>query len=244
MAARQGQRVLLRAEIAHAGKRIVTHTTELHPRAVVVEWPGDLPAVGASIEIQLSFPRFVQPFAVSARVTSAVHGGGHGHPATAHCDIVSASDEALAFLAAMSGERATARLERRTDYRCLLVEDNGFVRDLFTYGMDKYRRTRGPQITLTLANDAEEAWSMLTESNYDMAIVDYYLPTRNGSDLIARMRAQPRYADIPVVAISVGGAEARDASMAAGADLFLDKPIVMRDLFETLDRLAVRAEAP
>jgi CheY-like chemotaxis protein len=242
MTAGRGQRVLLRAEITHAGKRIVTHTTELHSRAVVVEWPGDLPTVGDRIDIQLSFPRFVRPFAVSARVASAVHAGGHGNPATARCDIVSTSDEALAFLAAMAGERAKARLEPGTDYRCLLVEDNGFIRDLFTYGMDKYRRTRNAAITLALANDADEAWSMLAESKYDMAIVDYYLPTRNGSELIARMRAQPRYVDIPVVAISVGGAEARAASMAAGADLFLDKPIVMRDLFETLDRLAVCAE--
>jgi FixJ family two-component response regulator len=42
---------------------------------------------------------------------------------------------------------------------------------------------------------------------------------------------------MPVVAISVGGQDARDASMEAGADLFLDKPIVLVDLFDTLDKL-------
>ena len=48
---------------------------------------------------------------------------------------------------------------------------------------------------------------------------------------------------MPIVAISVGGAEARQASIAAGADLFLDKPLVMRDLFTTLDLLTLREAA-
>ena len=47
---------------------------------------------------------------------------------------------------------------------------------------------------------------------------------------------------VPVVAISVGGAAARDASLEAGADLFLDKPIVLRDLFTTLARLTLREQ--
>jgi CheY-like chemotaxis protein len=200
------------------------------------------PAIGAEVTILLSFPRLVQPFQVRARVADAVHEEGPGKPAKVRCEVVAASREALAFLAEMAGQPADPAPESRSNYRCLLVEDNNFIRDLFSYGMDKYRRTRGAKVSLALAHDAEQAWTMLTESDYDMAIVDYYLPTQNGSELIARMRAQPRYADIPVVAISVGGAEAREASMAAGADLFLDKPIVMRDLFDTLDRLAVRTE--
>jgi hypothetical protein len=42
----------------------------------------------------------------------------------------------------------------------------------------------------------------------------------------------------PIVAISVGGSDAREAAISAGADLFLDKPVVLRDLFRTLQVLS------
>jgi CheY-like chemotaxis protein len=78
---------------------------------------------------------------------------------------------------------------------------------------------------------------MLADGTYDLAIVDYYLPELNGAQLVKRMRAEPRLAAVPIVAVSVGGTEARDATLAAGADLFLDKPLVLKDLFATLERL-------
>jgi DNA-binding response OmpR family regulator len=61
-----------------------------------------------------------------------------------------------------------------------------------------------------------------------------------GSDLVARMRRTAALAHVPVVVMSVGSKEARAASIAAGADLFLDKPVAMRDLLETLEQLAGR----
>jgi len=124
------------------------------------------------------------------------------------------------------------------EYRCLLVEDNQFIVDLFTYGVHKYGSARRRPIAMSVAKNAEEAWQMLEGEPYDMAIVDHYLPTKTGADLIAQIRQSPRTSQMPVVAISVGGLEVREATMSAGADLFLDKPVVMRDLFDTLDRLA------
>jgi hypothetical protein len=40
-----------------------------------------------------------------------------------------------------------------------------------------------------------------------------------------------------LVAISGGGPEARRAMLAAGCDLFLGKPVVLRDLFATIESL-------
>jgi CheY-like chemotaxis protein len=235
-----GQRVLLRAEIAHAGKRVVTHTTEVGPHRLTFDWLAGPPAIGDDVTILLSFPRLVRPVSVSGRVAGVTVEAGHGKPTSISCEVIAASDEALDLLTEMGGQGAEPAPESQLDYRCLLVEDNNFIGDLFAYGVGKFAKSRGAKVSLAIARDAEEAWAMLMESKYDMVIVDYYLPSQNGSELIARMRAQPRYADMAVVAISVGGDEAREASMAAGADLFLDKPVVIRDLFTTLDRLAVR----
>jgi CheY-like chemotaxis protein len=235
----QAQRVLLRAEVVHAGGRIVAHTTEISPTTILLDCPVPL-RVGSEVTIMLSFPRLVGPFEVSARVTEVRRGDGPGNAGAVVCEVLAASDEARAFLADVGVGTRWPKMAAHDSYRCLLVEDNSFIRDLFVYGMDKYGRTRGAPVSLSLAGDADQAWEMLAQSDFDMAIIDYYLPTRNGSALIERMRALPRHADLPVVAISVGGAEAREASIAAGADLFLDKPIVMRDLFTTLDMLTLR----
>src|SRR5690606_27482249 len=126
--------------------------------------------------------------------------------------------------------------------RILLVEDNGFIRDVFEYGLRVFFQARGAY-TVAHADTVEVAWQRLAETSYDIAIVDYYLPAETGAALIERMRRDARLADVPIVAVSVGGRDAREASLAAGADLFLDKPLVFRDLFNTLRVLAL-PEAP
>jgi CheY-like chemotaxis protein len=54
------------------------------------------------------------------------------------------------------------------------------------------------------------------------------------------LRRDPKFAHSAVVAISVGGRDAREATISAGADLFLDKPVVLRDLFRTQQVLSQR----
>lgn len=237
------RRVLLRAETVHAGRRIVTHTTELGSGGMTLEM-ADPPAVGTTLTVSLSFPRLVGPFGITARVTEVKGESGPGAAATIRCEVIGASEDARAFMASLDEEVTRGRgSASASPYRCLLVEDNNFIRDLFAYGMDRYGQTRGAPVSLALAGDVEQAWEMLSGSAFDMAIVDFYLPTHSGSTLIERVRSTPGLASMPIVAISVGGAEARDASIAAGADLFLDKPLVMRDLFTTLDVLTLRQGA-
>jgi CheY-like chemotaxis protein len=125
----------------------------------------------------------------------------------------------------------------------LLVEDSHFIRDMFAYGMARSLRSPGA-ISIDHADDAECAWQRLGAAAYDLVIVDYFLPAADGASLIARIRADPRTAQLPVVAISVGGRVARHATLAAGADLYLDKPLVFRDLLHTLRVLAQRESAP
>ena len=235
--------LLLRAEVEHAGGRVVTHTVDIGESEVSLAC--SLPS-GADARVTLSFPGLVAPFSIGVRVGESKAPDGYGHPALAVCTITSTdahAKELLGQLVALT--QGPAQPETRpAGYRCLLVEDNDFIRDLFAYGLQRYSRARRTDMTLELAGDAEAAWQMLEREQFDMAIVDHFLPARTGSELIARMRAEPRLSTIPVVAISIGGPEARSAAMAAGADLFLDKPVVLRDLFSTLDKLTGRgAEA-
>jgi CheY-like chemotaxis protein len=238
-------RLILRAELRHALGVIVTHTRVVSATTLTLECPIPL-QTGAKVQIVLSFPRLVEPFEVEAHATATQLASGVGQPAQVTFAIDATSGQGREVLRALVALR-TGSLPKGPEtksYRCLLVDDNQFICDLFSYGMSKYGLVRRRQLSLDVAGDAEQAWSRLRAARYDMAIVDYFLPSADGSELVARIRAEPTLAAMPVVAISVGGQEARAAMMGAGADLFLDKPIVLRDLVGTLDRLVLREETP
>ena len=236
--------LILRAELECGGKRWVTHTIDVSETSLTLA--ADSLARGDRVRATLSFPALVAPFEVDVVVAWARGNDGHGRPAFAVCDVVSGRGAGGASLARLVEATRRAATGGRTPstppmgYRCLLVEDNRFIRELFAYGMDRYCASRGAFLSMESAEDAENAWVRLSRDRFDMAIIDHYLPLQSGSQLIARMRADTRLAATSVVAISVGGPEARQEAMEAGADLFLDKPVVMRELFSTLDKLTAR----
>jgi CheY-like chemotaxis protein len=232
------KRVLLRAEVQADGHApIVAHTLELSESEAFIETDAVLP-LGAELRIRLSFPRLVEPIALVSRVKELIKSHAPGEPSGLEVTIspvTPADGEHLrTLLTTVDEEPSEHALE---GFHVLLVEDNNLIRDMFSYGIRKYFRGKPGYVTVDHASDGASAWKMLAGGEYDLAIVDYFLPELNGAQLVERMRAEPRLKSVPVVAVSVGGAEARDATLAAGADLFLDKPLVLKDLFATLERL-------
>lgn len=242
----QEPRLLLRAEVLHAGKIVIAHTLELSETEVVVR-TDQPPAIGEDVTVRLSFPRLVAPLQLHGRVVDHSERAAPGEHAGMTVQLRFRSDEErnrLRLLLARVARGTTIPPSEAAQlpacYRVLLVEDNSMIREMFVYGVKKYFRSRESNVAVDVACDGEEAWRMLQDARYDLAIVDFYLPVLNGSQLISRMRSAPDLSTLPVVVISVGGPEARDESLAVGADMFLDKPIVLRDLFWTLERLIAR----
>ncbi len=246
MADASAVRFMLRAEIRCSGQTLIASGLELTERAifVVTDWH---PAVETAVALRLSFPTLVEPVELAARVASHRASGAPGEPGGLELAFEDGSRAAAAALAAQlrrmcedAGPAADA--SEAAAYRVLLVEDNRLIRDMFAFGMT--RSFRGPSaVAIDHAENAERAWRKLAGDRYDLVIVDYLLPEEDGASLIARMRRDERLAAVPVVAISVGGQAARDATIAAGADLFLDKPLVLRDLLHTMRILARRERA-
>jgi CheY-like chemotaxis protein len=230
-------RLILRAELTIGGHTSVTRTREMSMTEIVVPL-STAPPLGERAELRLSFPGLVDTFVVSGTITAHHASDGPGELPGITITIADGAEAyhaRLAELLAPSPEEGPPSLS----YRILIVEDNGMIRDMFAYGVHKYFKSRG-QVTVDVAPDGAEAWNLLVGTRYDLAIVDYYLPVVNGAWLISHIRDDERLANLPIVAISIGGEEARSASISAGADMFLDKPIVLRDLFATLDRLVGR----
>ena len=133
----------------------------------------------------------------------------------------------------------SAAAPRGASLRGLVVDDSLIVREIFAYTFR--RRTRvGPASTIDVAVDAEQAAELLAHAQYDFAIIDHLLPGQSGAELVAAIVADPRHAGMPIVGISVAGAEARDAFLAAGASVYLNKPMEVVDLCTTLQGLAVK----
>ncbi len=125
-------------------------------------------------------------------------------------------------------------------YRVLIVEDNPVIRDLFVLGIDKLREGLAGarrEVEVTQAEDGATAWKSVQEAEVDMVVVDLYLPVLNGLDLIRRIRETPRLANTKILAISASIQDARDRSLSAGADQFLQKPLKLVDLLDALKSL-------
>jgi len=240
----QASQVVLRTEIRSDKETVVSYARELTQSSVfvVTDWR---PPLATEVVLRISFPSLVEPFEVHARVASYRAAAGVAHPAGVAFQFESQSARAaIALLLERigAGARPSSRpgAGQQRPYRVLLVEDNAFIRDMFAYGIGKFFEKRRGAVAFDHAGDAASAREKLDQSDYDLVIVDYYLPAEDGAAFIARLRQNPRFAHAPVVAISVGGRDARDATISAGADLFLDKPVVLRDLFHTLQVLSQR----
>jgi CheY-like chemotaxis protein len=232
------KRILLRAEVKSDGcEPFVAHTLELGETEAFIETDVRL-EIGTTVRMRLSFPRLVEPFDVVGHVTAIAEVTAPGEPAGLELVISPAeardAERLQTVLTTLAAEPTDEALE---GFHVLLVEDNNLIRDMFSYGIRKYFRGKPGYVTVDHAADGASAWKMLADGSYDLAIVDYFLPELDGAQLVQRMRAEPRLASVPIVAVSVGGPKARDATLAAGADLFLDKPLVLKDLFATLERL-------
>jgi DNA-binding response OmpR family regulator len=235
-------RLLLRAEVTDGATTTVSHTLELSSSFARIQLDRP-PPLGAHVGLVLSFPRLLRPVRADGCVVAheAATAPGAFGGFRAELSFADAADrQALEALLVRSDAAAAAR---GASLRGLVVDDSLIVREIFAYTFR--RRTRvGPASSIDVAVDAEQAAELLAAGSYDFAIIDQLLPGRSGAELVAAIRAEPRHAGMPIVGISIAGAEARDAFAVAGVDVYLNKPMEVVDLCTTLQALAVKEIAP
>ncbi len=136
-----------------------------------------------------------------------------------------------ARVAAPAAVPATQR-ERRT--RILVVEDSITARGLLKNILEAAR------YEVKTAADGVDAWAALKLDPFDLVVSDVEMPRMNGFDLTARIRADARLADLPVVLVTAleSGAD-RERGAEAGANAYLPKgDFDQQRLLEVLRRLA------
>lgn len=127
----------------------------------------------------------------------------------------------------------------------LLAEDNSFVSELFRYAVVRFQKelVGYESHDLLTAVTGQEALRLLQKRRADIVIVDHYLPGLTGCALVRRLRAMPDYEQTPILVISVGGAEIRQEAIEAGATHFMDKPVQLSQLLDTMRSFTSKEQA-
>ena len=107
----------------------------------------------------------------------------------------------------------------------LVVEDNAANVKLVTFLLSK----RG--YAVRVATDAESALSAIEASTPKLILMDVQLPGQNGLDLTRRLKSDPRFSHVPIIAVTAFAMKG-DAERAreAGCDDYVTKPIDTRAL--------------
>ena len=118
-----------------------------------------------------------------------------------------------------------------TGERVLIVEDNQLNMKLLRDVLHAtgYR-------ALEAASGAE-AVSLASEHAPDLVLMDIQLPDLDGVEALRRLRADPRTAAIPVLAVTAQAMRGeRDRFLEAGFDGYVSKPVNVRELIGTVRR--------
>ena len=106
----------------------------------------------------------------------------------------------------------------------LIIEDNArnlkLARDILNYVGYATRE----------ADNAEDGLALARAQPPDLVLMDVQLPGMNGLEALGRLRADPRTAAIPVVALTAFAMkDDRDVLLAVGFDAYLEKPLNVRE---------------
>ena len=124
---------------------------------------------------------------------------------------------------------------RLAGQRLLLVEDNPINQELAVALLEE------TGIVVAVAEDGRQALDMLAAGRYDGVLMDCQMPRMDGYDATRRIRADPRWRALPVIAMTANATfDDRDRAFAAGMDDYVSKPIIVAELYETLVKWVAR----
>ena len=88
-----------------------------------------------------------------------------------------------------------------------------------------------------IASSVMEGWDLVRENTYDLIFVDLNIPGVSGFEFLKSVMKDPKAKEIPVIVISaMPEGSAIDDVQDAGAQLFLEKPIALNDLYSVIEQ--------
>lgn len=119
--------------------------------------------------------------------------------------------------------------------KILLVEDNEMNRDMLS------RRLVRNGFEVVMAVNGQEGLDMAVRENPDLILMDMSLPVLDGWDATRQLKADPKTAGIPVIALTAHAMDSdRQKALEAGCDDFDTKPVELSRLLAKIDALLAR----
>lgn len=236
--------VTLFVEYEGADDLVGDYTENLSSGGTFVATNRELP-IGTKVQLVLSFPGLLEPIAIEGMVRWT-RGPQNGS------EVVAPGEEAgagIQFAEGTARDQLAMWIEKisRRDpktvsrlFHLLVVEDNRHVATLIQDGLKgSARRDFGGGISFVVrqAEDGRQAIELLRKETFDALIVDVYLPVIDGAKVIATARGELGLVTLPIIAVSAGGDTARRSALDAGANIFLDKPMRLRQVIDTIQKL-------
>lgn len=131
------------------------------------------------------------------------------------------------------------QLTKPVDAKILVVEDMSDMRDIL-------RRLLGVLgfAHVTPVTNGAEAWDQLQVTDFDVVLCDWNMPKMSGRELLEKVRATPRIANIPFIMITgENAAQMVRSAIEGGVTDFIVKPFTASLLDHRIRHALAQAEA-
>ncbi len=126
----------------------------------------------------------------------------------------------------------------KSAYRILTVDDHRLSLRLIQQQLEVMGFTN-----IETAADGELAWKRVEQEPFDIVILDWHMPVKNGMAFLKECRAQKKYDGLALLMLS---AEMQpsfiDEALAAGANAYIVKPVTQSIFKENMDKIMVWIE--
>jgi two-component system phosphate regulon response regulator PhoB len=116
--------------------------------------------------------------------------------------------------------------------KILIVDDDVMITTLMQslVGMDGHQPT--------VVNDSTQAMATAKSTDPDLITLDLMMPHLSGYEICEMLRADPQFADTPIIVISAKeDTQSRERAFALGANEYLNKPFNIDEFLRTIKKL-------
>ena len=116
--------------------------------------------------------------------------------------------------------------------RILIADDKATSRELLRTVLERQG------YLVTEAADGGEALEKAKADTLDLILLDLQMPVRTGYEVLGELRQDPRYAGLPVIALTASAMPGdREKALAAGFTAYIAKPVALAHLRAEVQRL-------
>jgi len=120
----------------------------------------------------------------------------------------------------------------------LIVDDDPFTRELIKTMLNKI-----PNIRIFEALNGVDALELLNSINFDIVLLDLYMPYMNGKEFIENLRTKSKFHSLPIVLMTTDRLGVVELSE-IGADYYLPKPFDFQNFLANIYSYLEEAALP